>query len=306
MKNKKILITGGAGFIGNHLAYHLSQQGAEVTILDIHANKRGYHALSNAIIIHGDMLDRALLKEQLQQVDVCFHLAAISSTEQCTGDPMHSHNNNVLAFIGLLEEIYALKRPVKLVYASSSAVYGNSQELPLKETSKTNPLSIYGADKLSLELYSNVFHQTLNTHSMGLRLFNVYGPGQGLDNPFSGVISLFKNNLLDNQPLTIFGDGQQTRDFIYVEDVVNAFITAAKTPQETHGVWNICTNHPVSILEVADQLLEVSNKQLPIQFSAKRPADIKHSNGDGAKARLELGFEPKISLARGLEQYWNC
>lgn len=300
---KKVLVTGGMGFIGNHLVHKLLSIECEVFVVDKSIHKPIIHDVSLATIIEGDILSHELIRDLLSEVDTCFHLAALSSVGLCNRDWIFSHENNVLAFNGLLEECRHLKRPIKLVYASSSAVYGNPLSLPLCESQPTVPHSLYAADKLSNEIYAHVMYEAFGVPSIGLRLFNVYGPGQLKSNPYSGVITAFKDKIIENQAIIIFGEGSQTRDFIYIDDVVNAFLLAAATPTNTQDIVNVCSGQTLTIKALAKTMVALSHKEIPIQYAPPRTGDILHSCGDGQKAHKVLGFTPTVTLEHGLKTF---
>lgn len=297
---KKVLVTGGTGFIGNYLVRQLLSLGVEVLVIDKSIHRPTYFDISKAELIEGDVLSQGLLRQCLEQVDTCFHLAAILSFTVCARDWLFSHANNVLAFNGLLEELRRASHPVKLVYASSCAVYGDSKDLPSSESHKTSPLTSYGADKLSNEIYAQVMSNMYGINSIGLRIFNVYGPGQLESSSYAGVITFFKNAILKGQPVTIFGDGNQTRDFIYIDDVVQALLAAAKKASSQSGIYNVCTGHPTSILGLAELMMKLSGKKVPIIHQPARPGDPYHSLGDNFLAEKELGFTPLTSIEPGL------
>lgn len=299
----KILVTGGMGFIGNHLAHRLLELGHEVIILDKSVYKPIYLPVPKAEIIEGDVLSRELLHTLLQRVDCCIHLAALASVNLCERDWIFSHENNVLAFNGLLEEIARLNKPIKLVYASSAAVYGLGKHLPFTESEHVLPCSTYGADKLSNELYAMVMEHTHHLPSIGLRFFNVYGPGQLADNPYSGVITTFKQALLDHKPIKIFGDGLQTRDFIYIEDIIQALLLAMNSPPELSDICNVCTGQAISILDLAKTMMKLSGVKVDIEFHPERVGDIKHAYGDPALAKSLLKFTATTSIEQGLGHY---
>lgn len=301
---KKVLVTGGMGFIGNHLVHTLLARGVDVIVIDKAIYKPTYHNVKDARIIEGDILSHELLHECLQEVDTCFHLAALSSVALCNRDWIFSHEVNVLAFNGLLEEIRRLAKPIRLVYASSAAVYGESQQHPLQESEHVSPNSTYGADKLSNEIYAEVMHRAYGISSVGLRLFNVYGPGQLASNPYTGVMTSFKRAIHNNQSLTIHGDGLQTRDFVNIADVVRGLIMAAEYAEKTHcPVFNICSGYELSINELATMMLRLSGKKLSIEHGDPRPGDMRHALGSHVLAQKELGFRAQVSLEQGLKQY---
>lgn len=302
---KKILVTGGMGFVGNHLVKTLLEADMEVMVLDKSIYKPTYHDIAAATIVEGDMLSRELVYQCLSEVDTCFHLAAISSVALCNRDWIFSHLNNVNTFNNLLESIKLLNRPIKLVYASSSAVYGNSLSLPLKETLTIKPTSTYGADKFTNEMYAEVMSHVHGVHSIGLRLFNIYGSGQLASNPYSGVITNFKAAISQNKPITIFGDGTQTRDFIHVEDIVRAFITAAHTDYAKTGIYNICNGIAISINELAHLLMNAMNKEVSVNHAGPRAGDLLHSLGNPHLAGEELKFFAQVDMATGINRYIN-
>ena len=300
---KKVLVTGGDGFIGSHLVSHLLSLGIEVLVLDKSIHKPTFCDISEAHFIEGDLLSRGLVRECLQQVDTCFHLAALVSITDCARDWIFSHENNVLAFNGLLEEIRHSDHKINLVYTSSCAVYGDSTALPLKESGLTIPHSNYAADKLSNEIYALAMSHLYDIHAIGLRLFNVYGPGQMDGSSYTGVITCFKNAIKAKEPMKIYGDGQQTRDFIYIEDVVAAFMAAAGQSSTKSGIFNICTGKSTSITDLAELMQDLSGVKVPIVYENPRPGDVYHSLGDGFLAKKELDFSPQIEFRDGIGEF---
>ncbi|MBA2657871.1 MAG: NAD-dependent epimerase/dehydratase family protein [Tatlockia sp.] len=300
---KKVLVTGGDGFIGSHLVSRLLSLGVEVLVLDKTIHRPTYCDIHQAQFIEGDMLSNGLIHECLEEVDTCFHLAAIASIPLCARDWIFSHENNVLAFNGLLEELKRINRPISLVYASSSAVYGDSKALPLSESERVIPHSTYGGDKLSNEIYAEVMSHLHGIHSIGLRLFNVYGPGQLPSSSYSGVITCFKNAINSQQAIKIYGDGEQTRDFVYIDDIVAAFISAAELAANQSGVFNICTGRSLSITDLAEIMMELMNSRVPIVYENARAGDLYHSVGNGELAKKVLGFSPHIKVENGLADF---
>jgi UDP-glucose 4-epimerase len=298
-----VLVTGGMGFIGNHLTSRLLALGHKVIVIDKSIYKPIYCSIEGAEIIEGDILSRELLYDCLQRVDVCFHLAALSSVFLCDKDWIYSHENNVLAFNGLLYELTKINKPIKLIYASSAAVYGLGKHLPFAESEHVVPLSTYGADKLSNELYANVMAVNHNIQSIGLRFFNVYGPGQLDDNPYSGVITAFKKALLAGQELKIYGDGQQTRDFVYIDDVINALILSMQTPETLSGIYNICTGNSITVNELARIMINLSQVKVDIEYYPERLGDLKLSTGKPDLAQKMLQFKASIDVEEGLNKF---
>ncbi|VEG90046.1 NAD-dependent epimerase/dehydratase family protein [Legionella spiritensis] len=300
---KKALVTGGMGFIGNHLVSRLLDMGMKVTILDKCIHKPVYKDISAAHIIDGDVLSRELLSHCLHEVDICYHLAAISSIDLCYRDWLFSHENNVRAFNGLLDAIRLQHKPVRLVYASSASVYGNYKQLPLHESLTPSPISTYGADKLSNEIYAQAMQVMADISSIGLRFFNVYGPGQLSSNPYTGVISSFKKAMFRNMPLTIFGDGQQTRDFVYIDDVVDALVLCMKVKHKSAEVLNICSGKGITIESLANMMIKLTNYSHGLQYKEERRGDLRCSVGDVTNAKIHLGFTAKTPIEAGLRYF---
>ncbi|WP_419420197.1 NAD-dependent epimerase/dehydratase family protein [Legionella sp. D16C41] len=299
---KSVLITGGMGFIGNFLSHRLLSLGIRVTILDKSIYRPTYCDITNAQVIEGDVLSKELLKECLSKVDACIHLAATTSISACAKDWLFSHENNVIAFNGLLDVIRKMSRPIRLVYASSAAVYGNEINLPLTEAQAIKPCSAYGADKLSNEIYAEIAHQTFKINPIGLRFFNVYGPGQGGNN-YSSVITSFNTAIVQEKPLIIFGNGKQTRDFIYIDDVVDGILAAVLSPVDTYGVFNICSGKAISILELAQIMLKMYAKKVPIYHEKPRKGDLYYSLGSTDLAKEKLKFTAKTCIEDGLRYF---
>lgn len=296
----KILVTGGMGFVGNHLVRKLLDLGHEVIVLDKSIYTPLYYAVEEATIIDGDILSTKLVRSLLDSVDVCVHLAAISSVPLSNRDWMFSHETNVVGFNGILNELMQVNRHVKCIYASSAAIYGYHHAEYLSESLKVTPVSTYGVDKFSNELYALAINRFAGVATIGLRFFNIYGPGQLEGNPYSGVITHFRNALLEQLPLTIHGDGSQSRDFIFIDDVINAILIAIDTPEDFHGVFNICTGKTVTIKELATLMMRLMNSDEPIHFLPERVGDVRQSCGDPALAKQMLSFEATTRLEEGL------
>ena len=306
--DKHYLVTGGCGFIGGHLSHALIAAGHRVTILDNFSTGRREAAPANATILKGDITDSKIVAHAMQNIDGCFHLAAIASVAKATEDWVGCHRANLTGSINIFDAARAGKIPV--VYASSAAVYGANSDLPLNEKSSTAPLSAYGADKLACELHARVARGIFNVPTLGLRLFNVYGPGQSPDSMYSGVISIFITKALADQPLALHGDGSQTRDFIHVGDVVAHFIAAMEL---LHGnspdrsavlpiALNVCTGRMVTIREIADQVIKASGKNSKLIPLPPREGDIPASLGDPALTIKTLGIQAICDLQTGLAE----
>jgi UDP-glucose 4-epimerase len=299
----KILVTGGMGFIGSHLVHHLLKMNHDVVVVDKDIHKPTFHSIAKATIIEADILSNHYMAELLKPVDACVHLAAISSVPLSHRDWLFSHQTNVVGFNQLLDILTYQLPHIRFIYASSAAVYGATYHTPCQEIACPKPCSHYGVDKLSNELYANVMHQCYHYPSLGLRFFNVFGNGQLRDNPYSGVITCFKQAILDSRPLTINGDGEQIRDFIYVHDVVRAIIQGLHSDSPIHGICNVCTGYEMSLNELAITMQRVLNTSLPIHYTERRIGDPSYSAGDPTLARELLGFQAKFSLEEGMKMF---
>lgn len=299
------LVTGGCGFIGSHLADALLAEGHAVRILDdlstgTLANKPG-----DAELVVGDVADPASVAAAMRGVDGCFHLAAIASVERGNQDWLGTHRVNLTGTIAVLD---AARRvgpgdgPVPVVYASSAAVYGDNPALPLTEDAATWPLSAYGADKLGCELHARIAGRVHAVPTAGLRFFNVYGPRQDPASPYSGVISIFCDRLRAGRGVRVFGDGGQTRDFVFVADVVRALLAAMRGASVEARVFNVCTGRATSVLDLARAVAEVVGAAPEISFGPARAGDIRASLGDPSAAHAALGFAAGTRLRDGLSR----
>jgi UDP-glucose 4-epimerase len=296
------LVTGGAGFIGSHLVEALLARGDRVRVLDdLSTGKR--ENLGPAVeLIVGDVADAACVAGAMRGVDGCFHLAAVASVELGNRDWLGTHRTNLTGAITIFDAARRAQpdRTVPVVYASSAAVYGDTPDPPLAETAAKRPLSAYGADKLGCELHARVAAQVHGVRTAGCRFFNVYGPRQDPASPYSGVISIFFNRIGKGQGITIFGDGGQTRDFIYVADVVDALLKAMRQESPGARVFNVCTGKTTTLLELAAAIGHVFGQTPAIAFADARAGDIRESLGNPAMARDVLGFRANLSIEEGL------
>jgi UDP-glucose 4-epimerase len=248
------LVTGGCGFIGSHLADALAQRGDEVRILDDLSSGQRENKPACASLIEADVADSATVAMAARGVDGIFHLAAAASVERANQDWLGAHRSNLTGAITVLDAARRARAdggPVPVVYASSAAVFGANQDMPLSENSPTRPLTAYGADKLGCEQHAYVAGYVHGVPTCGLRLFNVYGPRQDPHSPYSGVISIFCERLTAGLPLTVYGDGEQCRDFVYVSDVVRALLAAMHGVALPGAVFNVCTGRATSVLALA-------------------------------------------------------
>ncbi|MBV8614107.1 MAG: NAD-dependent epimerase/dehydratase family protein [Acetobacteraceae bacterium] len=293
------LVTGGCGFIGSHLADALLAEGHAVRILDDLSTGKLANKPAAAELTLGDVADAQTVAHAMRGVAGCFHLAAVASVERGNQDWLGTHRVNLTGTITVLEAARGAG-PVPVVYASSAAVYGGNPALPLNEAAPPRPLSAYGADKLGCELHARVAGSVHGVPSTGLRFFNVYGPRQDPDSPYSGVISIFCNRLRAGQGVTVSGDGGQTRDFVFVSDVVRALIAGLRAASVEAGVFNVCTGRATSVLDLAHGIAGSLGVAPRIAFGPARPGDIRASLGDPSAARAALGFDAEVGLAEGL------
>lgn len=298
-----ILVTGGGGFIGSHLVDALIADGHKVTVIDDLSTGKKENLHKQAKFVKANVIDVDVFAPLLKDVDGCFHLAAIASVERSRKEWYYAHQVNAGGIVNLFHAITKTNRTIPVVYASSAAIYGNSKELPLSESATTVPLTAYGADKLACEQHGRVAVQIHNIPNIGLRFFNVYGPRQDPTSPYSGVISIFSDRIAQGQPITIYGKGEQSRDFVYVADVVRCMKLAMeqlKAEKINIGVFNVCTGAPTTVSELVDILGDVTGRKPQIEFKPERRGDIRRSLGNPALAISMLDFCAEISLKEGL------
>ncbi len=306
IKEKRIVVTGAAGFIGSNLTDSLLEQGAEVVGIDNLFNGRMENLdeafkYSKFKFHKGDIRDLNFLLDIFEDIDIVYHLAAFASVPQSVKMPENCNDVNVN---GVLNVLNAARRMdvEKIVYASSSSVYGDIPTLPKKEDMRRLPISPYGVAKLACEAYMQVYHHVYGINTTSLRYFNVYGPRQK-DSTYSGVIAIWLGNIIRDEDLTIFGDGKNSRDFTYIKDVIQANLLAAN--QDVAGeIFNIGAGLPITLTNLAKLILKLIHKEhLKIKYTVPRPGDILHSYADISKANRLLKFEPKYNQENGLEDY---
>lgn len=306
-KYEKFLVTGGAGFIGSHIVDRLLNEGFEVTAIDNldtgclenvahHKDNKRFH------FVKGDIRDYSLVKRTVKGADAVFHEAALASVILSIRDPTITNEINVVGTLNLLKA--SLDLGIKrFVYASSAAVYGNTNRVQKKEDMPLNPTSPYGVSKLAAEKYVEIFHELYGLETVSLRYFNVYGPRQRLDEKwtYGSVINIFLDRLLRNMPPVIYGDGKQTRDFIYVKDAVEANMLALRRNDAVGETFNIGTAKRITVNKVAQLLKRMASKEnLENVYSDSRLGDVRHGYADISKAIRILKYEPNFSIERGL------
>ncbi len=299
----KVLVTGGAGFIGSHLVEALIRRGAKVRVLDnlSSGQRRNLESVRGKVqFIRGDVRDPKALKKAIAGVEVIFHQAALRSVPKSVNRPLEYHEVNTTGTLLLLLE--ALRQKVRrVVYASSSSVYGDKTPLPQRETLAPAPQSPYAASKLAAELHAVMFTRLHGLQTVGLRYFNVYGPRQSLENQYAVVVPKFITSLLKGIAPPIHGDGLQTRDFTYVENVVQANLKAAAAAQAAAGqVFNIASGSRHSVRELAKILSQQTGRPIQPAFIKERPGDVRHTWADISKARRLLGYKVTVPFEEGL------
>jgi UDP-glucose 4-epimerase len=298
---KRYLVTGGAGFIGSHLVRALLEQGDFVRVLDnFSTGKRENVTGLQVEMVEGDLRDAAAVTVAVQGIDIIFHEAAFVSVPQSMQEPLPCFEINQRGTEILLEA--ARKAGVKrVVLASSAAVYGDLETMPLEEHFPLRPLSPYAVSKHVEELYAEMYTRSFGLDVVALRYFNVYGPRQRPDSMYAAAVPIFARRLMDGKPVTIYGDGGQTRDLIYVGDVVRANLAASEHPNAPGQVFNICTGDETRIIDLIEVLMDLFPSAPAPEFAPVRAGDIYRSVGSPKKAADLLGFKPQTSLTDGLK-----
>lgn len=305
----KHLVTGGAGFIGSHIAETLLQQGHSVRVLDnfstgkyenLEALTRRFDG-SRLEILEGDIRDASRVGEAVRGVDVVFHSAAFVSVPQSMDEPQECFDVN-LTGTSLLFDAARKAGVRRVVVASSAAVYGESEALPLVEETPLQPKSPYAVSKRVNEMFVELFTGSLGLEAVALRYFNVYGPRQRPDSMYAAAVPIFARRLLDGKPVTIFGDGGQTRDLINIRDVVHANLIASEHPNAAGKVFNICTGIETRLLDLIEVMYDFFPDAPAPEFAPARPGDIYRSVGSPQKAKNLIGFEAQVSLEAGLRE----
>ncbi|MCC7047606.1 MAG: NAD-dependent epimerase/dehydratase family protein [Alphaproteobacteria bacterium] len=302
---KTWLITGGCGFIGSHLVDRLVRAKDRAIVLDDLSSGRADNLPSAAEFVKGDIQDAALVGRLMREADGCFHLAAIASVTRSNEDWVGTHAVNLTGTINIFDAAARARpdgRKVRVVYASSAAVYGDCPDIPLPETAPTRPLTAYGADKLGCELHGRVADQVHGVPNVGLRFFNVYGPRQDPASPYSGVIAIFAKAVIEGRTPRVLGDGKQIRDFIYVDNVVDALVAAMEREALRCDVFNVCTGRSTSIEALARLIAEACGAPPRVEHGPPRSGDIRESLGDPSRLRAALGVTASVAVADGMRR----
>ncbi len=301
----RVLVTGGAGFIGSNLVSLLLKKGYSVTVFDNlstgkEENLYAHQDNSNFAFVEGDIRKPAEIRKALKGADAVVHLAAQIDVKESVKDPTFTHEVNVTGTLNVLQE--ATKKKVRrFIFASSTAVYGDAKRLPVKETEPIKPISPYAASKAAAEAYCSAYAGCFGLDTIALRFFNVYGP-KNENSPYSGVITKFLHQISREEKIVVEGDGQQTRDFIHVDDVTRALSLALESKKARGEALNVCTGTPTSINGLVIALGKASGKDLQIIHAPARVGDIRFSYGDGSNAAKKLGFKSEIGVVEGLRR----
>jgi len=303
----KFFVTGGAGFIGKHLIKSLLKNNHQVTIYEDFSNSDENDikdiCKDGALLIIGSLTDYGLLEKKLKDFDFVIHLAAKIDILESIDNPEITNKINVEGTINILRA--CVKNNIQnIIAASSAAVYGNTKIIPVTEDSILNPVSPYGADKISMEFYIRAFANTFNLNAISLRFFNVYGKGQS--NAYAGVITKFLQNIKSKTPLEIFGDGKNTRDYVFIDDLIHGILQAIKNIQGQKGtIYNLASGTSTSVNDLALLMLKISKKNLEIIHKLSRPGDLLFSEVLLLKAKNELNYNPKFNLESGLTKLFE-
>ena len=304
----KTLVTGGAGFIGSHIAEALCRRGAKVVVLDNLSlgglNNLAWRKNSDDLeFVQGDVTNDKLVRQVMEGCEWVFHHAALPSVPLSVARPAESHAQNLT---GALQLLVAARdaRVKRFLFASSSAIYGDSPEPVKRESDPPNPLSPYALQKYAAEKYGQMFHQLYGLETISFRYFNVFGPRQSFDSPYSGVIAKFCTKMLEKKPPVIFGDGRQSRDFVHVDNIVAANLLAAGAPSEKVAgkVFNLGGGESIDLLKLIAELNRLTQQNLSPRFESARAGDVRFSQADLTTARRELGYDVKVTWQDGLKK----
>jgi UDP-N-acetylglucosamine 4-epimerase len=312
ISKKSFLVTGGAGFIGSNLVeYLLKYNAGKVRVLDnlsngYYDNIKEFIGLQNFEFVEGDIRNLDTCMVAIDGIDYISHQAALGSVPRSITDPITSNDVNISGFLNMLVAAKDTSGLKKMVYAASSSTYGDSSKLPKVEGNEGNPLSPYAVTKLVNELYAEVFSKVYGLNTIGLRYFNIFGPNQNPNNPYAAVIPLFCKSFMEGVQPTIFGDGNTSRDFTFVENAVQANIKALlSTNFEKHEVMNVACGDQISLNQLVEFLQQISKKNIDAIYAPERKGDVKHSKASIEKIETNLSYIPEIKFKKGLEITYN-
>jgi len=302
---KKVVVTGGAGFIGSHIVEYWAKQNADVFVLDNLRSgfEKNLNGFENVTFVRGSITDKDVVFSVLENADYVHHLAAMISVPESVENPFECVSINVNGLLNVLEAS-AKHKIKKIVHSSSAAVYGDNPVSPKTISMKPEPKSPYGITKLDGEYYLQSYLENFGLQTISLRYFNVFGPRQDPKSQYAAAIPIFVNNALQNKEIIIYGDGEQTRDFIFVKDVVAANVLAATT-ENVNGTFNVACGSAISINQLVNLVLELTNSKSHIRYEKERAGDIKHSLASIEETKQQLGFQPKHDLLEGLKETIN-
>jgi len=302
--SEKYLVTGGAGFIGSHLVRRLVAEGKTVRVVDNLSTgqvSRLADLMPAIEFVEGDLAEERVSQDAVKAIDYVLHQAAVPSVQRSVQDPVGTNRANINATLNLLES--CRKAPVRrLVYAASSSAYGDTEVLPKKEDMAANPLSPYALQKLAGEQYCKLYHRLYGLETVSLRYFNVFGPDQDPDSEYSAVIPRFTTKLLAAEPLTVYGDGEQSRDFTYIENVVEANLLALRAKEAPGTVCNIGCGEKITLNQLIQILEKITDAKARVSYAAAKPGDVRHSLADIRRAEAVLHYQPKITVEEGLRR----
>jgi len=307
MGNTRYLVTGGAGFIGSNLTRALLAAGNRVRVLDnfLTGKRENLAGLADAHggafeLMEGDIRDRAATRKAMEGVEYVLHQGALPSVPRSVADPVLSNEINVAGTVNVL--VAARDAGVRrVVFAASSSAYGDTPELPKRESMTPNPKSPYAAQKLTGEHYMRIFHEVYGLETVSLRYFNVFGPRQDPQSMYAAVIPRFITCVMRGEPPTVYGDGRQTRDFTYIDNVIQANLAACAAPKAAcGGVFNIACGERVSLLDILEIVYGIAGKRVEPVFEPSRPGDVRDSLADIARAREIVGYDPNVPFREGL------
>ena len=306
LKGKNILVTGGAGFMGSHIVDRLSPDNNVIVLDNLFSGTLANLEKSKDRItfIKGDILDKALVTDIVAKVEFVFHLAAHVGNIRSIKDPYFDMDVNIKGMLNLLEACRN-SNVKRLVYSSSAAIFGEAKYLPIDEEHPLNPESPYAVSKLAAEKYCFAFYKVYGVPTTSVRYFNVYGPRQDTSE-YANAISIFLGKTRDGKPLTIFGDGKQTRDFIFVGDVVAANILAATHSAAIGQIFNIADGQYYSIEQLINFIKNASGREVPVSYAEPRAGEVRHSQADISKAKKLLGYSPQTKIEEGLSLTWKA
>lgn len=302
----KILITGGAGFIGSHLVEQVLAAGHSVRVLDNLSTGKRENIPTNTQVefVEGDIRNAQTVRRAVAGTDAIVHLAAVASVQASVDDPLGTHASNFDGTLHLLDAA-RLEGVRRFVYASSAAVYGDTEQLPVAESTVLKPLSPYAADKLAGEHYLSFYSGRYDIGAVAFRFFNIYGPRQDPSSPYSGVISIFADRLQHRAPVTIFGDGLQTRDFVFVTDLARLLLKAVNVPLNSFQVVNVGRGKSVSLLDLLGSFEQVAGRTIARTHAEPRHGDIRHSRADVVRLNQMFGGVTPTELTEGLSALWE-